>query len=66
MIERIFSAEHEAFRDSMRRFVEREIAPAPRVGKRRFVDREVWRKAGANGLLCMTMPEAYGGAGAIG
>ena len=29
-----------------------------------YVDRAVWRKAGANGFLCMTMPEDYGGAGA--
>lgn len=29
------------------------------------MDREVWRKAGANGFLCMTMPEAYGGASEI-
>jgi acyl-CoA dehydrogenase len=28
------------------------------------VDRAVWRAAGENGFLCMTMPEAYGGAGA--
>jgi alkylation response protein AidB-like acyl-CoA dehydrogenase len=28
------------------------------------VDRAVWNKAGENGFLCMTMPEAYGGAGA--
>ena len=28
------------------------------------MDREVWRKAGANGFLCMTMPEQYGGSGA--
>ena len=27
-----------------------------------YVDREVWRKAGENGFLCMTMtPEEYGG-----
>jgi acyl-CoA dehydrogenase len=28
------------------------------------VDRAVWNKAGANGFLCMSMPEAYGGSGA--
>jgi acyl-CoA dehydrogenase len=27
------------------------------------VDREAWLKAGAAGLLCMTLPKAYGGAG---
>jgi acyl-CoA dehydrogenase len=29
-----------------------------------YVDREVWKKAGANGFLCCSMPEEYGGAGA--
>ncbi len=66
MIERmLFNADHVAFRDSVRRFIEREIAPHHAAWEDQgYVDREVWRKAGANGLLCMTMPEAYGGAGA--
>lgn len=66
MIERsLFGPEHETFRDSFRRFVDREIAPHHAAWEEQgYVDREVWRKAGANGFLCMTMPEAYGGAGA--
>jgi len=66
MIERsLFNADHEAFRDSFRRFVEKEITPFHEAWEEQgYVDREVWRKAGANGFLCMTMPEAYGGAGA--
>jgi alkylation response protein AidB-like acyl-CoA dehydrogenase len=66
MIERtLFSAEHEAFRDAFRRFVDREIAPHHAAWEEAgHVDREVWRKAGANGYLCPTMPQAYGGAGA--
>ena len=28
-----------------------------------YVDRDVWLKAGEQGLLCTTMPEEYGGAG---
>ena len=65
MIERtLFNADHEAFRDSVRRFIEREIVPHHASWEDQgYVDREVWRKAGANGLLCLTMPEAYGGAG---
>ncbi|MBN8491188.1 MAG: acyl-CoA dehydrogenase family protein [Burkholderiales bacterium] len=64
MIERnLFSADHEAFRDSFRRFVDKEIAPFHADWEEQgYVDREVWRKAGANGFLCMTMPEQYGGA----
>ncbi|MBX9611788.1 MAG: acyl-CoA dehydrogenase family protein [Burkholderiales bacterium] len=66
MIERtLFSPDHEAFRDSFRRFMDQEIAPFHADWEEQgHVDREVWRKAGANGFLCMTMPEAYGGAGA--
>ncbi len=58
----LFSPDHEAFRDSFRRFAEREIAPFhDQWEEQGYVDREVWHKAGANGFLCMTMPEAYGG-----
>ncbi len=61
----LFNADHEAFRDSFRRFMEKEIAPFHEAWEEQgYVDREVWRKAGANGFLCMTMPEAHGGAGA--
>jgi alkylation response protein AidB-like acyl-CoA dehydrogenase len=66
MIDRtLFNADHEAFRDSFARFIDKEIAPFHAEWEEQgYVDREVWRKAGANGFLCMTMPEAYGGAGA--
>jgi acyl-CoA dehydrogenase len=61
----LFNADHEAFRDSFRRFMDKEIAPFHEAWEEQgYVDREVWRKAGANGFLCMTMPEAHGGAGA--
>ncbi len=63
MIERtLFNADHEAFRDSFRRFVEKEIAPHHEAWEEQgYVDRAVWRKAGENGFLCMTLPEAFGG-----
>jgi acyl-CoA dehydrogenase len=66
MIERtLFTADHEAFRDSFRRFCEKEISPFHAQWEEQgYVDREVWRQAGANGFLCMTMPEEFGGAGA--
>jgi alkylation response protein AidB-like acyl-CoA dehydrogenase len=66
MIDRtLFSSDHEAFRDSFRRFVEKEITPFHEGWEEQgYVDREVWRKAGENGFLCMTMPEEHGGAGA--
>ncbi len=66
MIERsLFNSDHEAFRDSFARFIDKEIAPFHADWEEQgYVDREVWRKAGANGFLCMTMPEEFGGAGA--
>ena len=66
MIERsLFTSEHQVFRDSYQRFSDREIAPYHEAWEEQgYVDRDVWRKAGGNGFLCVTMPEAYGGAGA--
>ncbi|MEO5738929.1 MAG: acyl-CoA dehydrogenase family protein [Variovorax sp.] len=66
MIERtLFSADHEAFRDSFRRFMDKEIAPFHDAWEEQgYIDRTVWNKAGENGFLCMAMPEQYGGAGA--
>jgi acyl-CoA dehydrogenase len=66
MIERtLFSPDHEAFRNSFRRFIDKEIAPFHADWEEQgYVDRAVWNKAGENGFLCMSMPEAYGGSGA--
>ena len=65
MIERsLFSPEHDAFRDSFRRFMDKEIAPFHEAWEEQgYVDRAVWRKAGDNGFLCMTLAEEFGGAG---
>jgi alkylation response protein AidB-like acyl-CoA dehydrogenase len=66
MIERtLFTPDHEAFRDSFRRFMDKEIAPLHEAWEDQgYVDRAVWDKAGENGFLCMTLPETYGGSGA--
>jgi alkylation response protein AidB-like acyl-CoA dehydrogenase len=63
MIERtLFTPDHEAFRDSFKRFLDKEVAPFHADWEEQgFVDRAVWNKAGENGFLCATMPEAYGG-----
>src|SRR6267378_6866101 len=65
MIERtIFREEHNIFRESVRRFVDREIVPFHAQWERDgIVPRELWLKAGEAGLLCCTVPEAYGGLG---
>lgn len=65
MIERsLFREEHNIFRESVRRFVEREIIPFhAKWEEEGCVPRELWLKAGAEGLLCCTVPEEYGGLG---
>ncbi|MCO5082564.1 MAG: acyl-CoA dehydrogenase family protein [Rhizobiaceae bacterium] len=46
------------------KFLETEIAPKYEdFEKAEIFDRESWLKAGANGLLCASMPEEYGGSG---
>ena len=60
----LFDDEHGMFRDAVRRFVEREIAPYHEEWEKDgVVPREIWRKAGDMGFLCTDVPEAYGGGG---
>jgi acyl-CoA dehydrogenase len=65
MIKReLFNEEHEAFRDTVRRFVEKEIAPHHAEWEEDgVVPRKLWLKAGEAGMLCCTIPEEYGGLG---
>ena len=61
----LFSPEHDTFRDSVRRFMQEEVVPHDeRWQEQGYADKDVWRKAGANGFLCPTMPPEYGGSGA--
>ncbi|MDM0025451.1 acyl-CoA dehydrogenase family protein [Variovorax saccharolyticus] len=60
----VFRDDHEMYRTTVRRFLERECQPRQRdwdqAGQ---VDRETWLKAGREGLLCASLPEEYGGGG---
>ncbi|MDQ0605995.1 acyl-CoA dehydrogenase [Variovorax sp. W1I1] len=52
------------YRDNVVRFVETEVLPHDEEARKRgHVGHEVWRKAGALGLLCADIPDDYGGAG---
>jgi len=64
MKRRIFNEEHDIFREQVRRFVGKEIAPNYEEWERAgIVSREVYKKAGAQGFLCPWVKEEYGGAG---
>jgi acyl-CoA dehydrogenase len=65
MIERtLFGEEHDQWRETVRRFIEKEIVPFhDQWEKDGVVPRDLWLKAGAQGMLCCTVPEEYGGLG---
>jgi alkylation response protein AidB-like acyl-CoA dehydrogenase len=64
MKRQMFEAEHEAFRDTTRQFIERELMPnAAQWEAERIVDRSAYAVAGKYGLIGFNMPEEYGGGG---
>ena len=59
-----FTAEHEELRETVRRFVENEIAPkVSEWEEARQFPRELFRRCGELGLLGLKFPEQYGGQG---
>lgn len=59
-----FEPEHESFRESARRFFQREVGPRVESWREAgCVERDVYLKAGAQGYLLMWADEIYGGAG---
>ncbi|MET8220373.1 acyl-CoA dehydrogenase family protein [Streptomyces hirsutus] len=61
----LFDEDHDAFRASVRTFVEREIQPYYQEwAELGLVDRELYTKAARQGLVGLQVPEEYGGAGA--
>ncbi|MFP5220355.1 MAG: acyl-CoA dehydrogenase family protein, partial [Actinomycetes bacterium] len=60
----LYKPEHDAFRESVRSFVERHIVPFHEDWEKAgVVDRSVWVEAGKQGLLGTDVPEQYGGGG---
>jgi acyl-CoA dehydrogenase len=54
--------DHEAWRDQLRKFVDKEIAPfVDEWDEQGFLPNEVWGKAAEFGLLGLGYPEQYGG-----
>lgn len=60
----LFDEEHDLFRSSWRKFVEKEILPNNDTWEKDgLVARELFLAAGAHGFLGMAAPEQYGGGG---
>jgi len=60
----IFTSDHEAFRETVRSFIAKEITPYHQQWERDgVVSRDVWLAAGQAGLLGIDMEEKYGGGG---
>ena len=60
----LFTGEHEAFRETVRTFLAKEVVPHyDRWEGEGVVDRSAWRAAGRQGLLGIAVPEEFGGGG---
>ncbi|WP_030609620.1 acyl-CoA dehydrogenase family protein [Streptomyces fulvoviolaceus] len=60
----LYTPDHEDFRASVRKFVEREIVPhRQKWEEQRLVDRQVWQVAARQGIIGLGVPEEYGGGG---
>ncbi len=56
--------ELDAWRESVARFVEDEVAPADAKAREQgHLDPSFWRRAGELGMLCTDIPDTFGGAG---
>lgn len=61
----LFDSDHEAFRDMVVKFLEKEAVPFHAQWEEDGqIDRQLWNKAGEQGLLCPCLPEEFGGVGA--
>ncbi len=61
----IYDDDHEAYRSTVREFVERTLKPrAEEMLEGKSIPRDIWKEAGKQGLFGLGIPEEYGGAGA--
>jgi acyl-CoA dehydrogenase len=57
-----YSEEHKIFRDSLRKFLDKEVVPhIDEWEEAGIVPRSIWKKMGEQGFLCTSVPEEYGG-----
>jgi len=65
MPRKIFKEEHQMFRDSFRKFLDKEVVPfIEKWEYEGIVPKSVWKKMGENGFLCPWLEEKYGGSNA--
>ena len=65
MMRTIYTEDHEAFRQSVREFVERVLSPrAEEMIRDHVIPRDIWLEAGRQGFFGFCIPEEFGGAGA--
>ena len=64
MVSKTYTEEHLLFKETVENFMKKEALPyTEKWEKAGIVDRDIWTKTGAMGMLCMDMPEKYGGLG---
>ena len=56
--------DHRLLREHARAFFAKEMTPnQEKWSKQKFVDRETWQRTGEAGLICLDVPEEFGGQG---
>jgi acyl-CoA dehydrogenase len=56
--------EHQFFRQTIQEYIRKDLEPyREKWEEQGYCDKEAWLKAGELGLLCLTIPEQYGGGG---
>ena len=59
-----YTAEHNIFRESLRKYLDKEIVPHVEEWEEAgIVPRHAWKSMGEQGFLCTDVPEEYGGVG---
>ncbi|WNG83545.1 acyl-CoA dehydrogenase family protein [Mycobacterium sp. ITM-2016-00316] len=60
----LYEADHEAYRETVREFLEREVVPHQHDWDRdRWIDRAVFARAAKSGIYALQIPEEFGGSG---
>ncbi len=65
LLDKYYTGEHQIFRESVRRYFEKEVTPHADLWEMEgIVPKDAWKKFGSQGFLCPWLPEEFGGSGA--